>query len=197
MPSCSYEQTGCLTNYLKYVFQNGKFDKMLDLRCSRHYKKLRWRCYIHNKLTINRFCEEMLTETVAEKTIVCFGDASFRHNSKGHASSPKQERFVKRLRQLKANVYMTNEYNTSQICSKCMKGQRLEDCKTSTNSHYVRRCTNKTCRTIWNRDVNAARNILYVGKHWIQEGSRCEIFSKMLPRKMRIGSQIKNGLPRC
>src|ERR1700733_494952 len=45
-------------------------------------------------------------------------------------------------------------------------------------SHFVRRCT--VCRTIWNRDVNASRNMVYLALHKVYGLDRPVLFSSRL-----------------
>jgi transposase len=78
---------------------------------------------------------------------------------------------------------------TSQVCSKCIVEQKMdgmlgwhhpkgwlhdaclpEQLSVKSRLHGVRRCENAYCRTVWNRDVNAARNILRVFQHLRQSG---------------------------
>jgi hypothetical protein len=180
--------------YLTHVL-SAEFGKMLEMVCSKKYKKLRWKCYMDNKRTVNQFCKEIVEYCIPEQTIVCFGDASFRHNSAGYASSPKQAQFVKELRKMNVKVHMTNEYNSSQVCSRCMKEKRLIGCETARkNKHFVRRCTEKSCRMIWNRDVNAAINMVTIGKIEIMSGDRPALFKTSLI-KVRLGLQLQTRKP--
>ena len=86
--------------HLRYLYGGIQLQKLLAVKSTKKYRKLRWTRYIHNKKTITRFCKEVLSLSGVspDKTIICFGDAKFAHNSRGNASSPKQTRFVKELR---------------------------------------------------------------------------------------------------
>ncbi|KAI8578038.1 hypothetical protein K450DRAFT_248739 [Umbelopsis ramanniana AG] len=46
--------------------------------------------------------------------------------------------------------------------------------------HFVRRCTNNICRIIWNRDVNATRNMAFLGINWSTKWI-AQILLSMLP----------------
>ena len=158
---------------------------MLDLRCSAKFKKLRWTCYMDKQKTIDKWCTELLGDHGPTKTIICFGDANFSHTFGGSRSSPKQGPFVKVLKQKNAHVFMTPEFNTSQVCSNCLAPTRLKPgCKSRKviETHFVRSCTTKTCLTVWNRDINAARNMIKVGRGIILCGGKPEVFSHVLPK---------------
>lgn len=180
IPSLKGSTTVVSLQYIKYVLSQ-RFKDRLAMVTSRKYKKLRWKVYIENQKTVQRFCKEIVADSVPEHLIVFFGDAKFNHALKGTASSPKQARFVKQLRNMKVNVYMVNEFNTSLVCNECKSERRLVDCNTANKPYTVRRCTEPSCRMIWNRDVNAAGNILDVGYHMLLHKKRPSVFSKRLP----------------
>jgi transcription elongation factor Elf1 len=60
-------------------------------------------------------------------------------------------------------VVVVNEFYTSQVCSRCgerrLRGKSLD----GDTMHAVQVCTN--CGTVWQRDVNASRNLQYIFKH--------------------------------
>lgn len=186
--------------YLAHVLGSVDFTHLFDLKCSHRYKKLRWSSYMHNQKTVRKFCEELIADNDRSKTVICFGDASFSHNLKGTATSPKQERFKKCFRLIGCNVYDTPEYNSSQVCTNCLKPQRLEPgCKSKKviEKHFVRSCIEKTCQTIWNRDVNAALNMIKIGKGLILEGSKPEVFSHQLPKRSKQPVVKQNPVVGC
>lgn len=167
---------------LQYKLQP-KFLDCLELRCQKKLLKLRWDCYIKKQRTVHKFCKEMLEGVDKEKAIVCYGDASFFHSTRGLPPSPKQNQFVQCLRRsFRVEVLLTNEYNTSQVCSKCMGSVKLVPLSSKLrNPHYVRSCTVKNCLTKWNRDVNGARNIIRVAKELILKGERPRVYRTQLP----------------
>ena len=63
--------------------------------------------------------------------------------------------WVKHLKRC-ATVVLVNEFHTSQLCAWCQKAlHQLKNC------FRLKRCLNSDCnRDFWNRDVNAAINIL-------------------------------------
>jgi len=170
------------TNYLEYILDGEFLTVMLNVKCSKSYVKLRWKRYIHNKQTVYNFCKEVLAGYDPKLTIIYYGDASFQHNMKGKSTSPKQMRFVKELRRMNANVWMTSEFNSSLVCSSCKSEKRMKGFESSKNRYKVRECQTTTCCKIWNRDGNAARNILDIGRTLIRTGEKPLVFSKILPK---------------
>ena len=73
------------------------------------------------------------------------------------------------------------EFNTSQVCSKCLKEERVqkpEKMLCIAKPHFVRKC--QTCQTMWNRDVNAARNMIDIVKEIERVGEKRLCFQKKL-----------------
>lgn len=192
MPTC---KTDCSYNTLllmTYLFNNkNKLNEYLEIQCTRYIRHNRWRCYIHKHKTLDDACKKILSGK--ENPVISYGDASFCHNTKGHPSSLRGNHIYHRMKFVHhVNIFYTREFNTSQICSNCHAEQRLvglctkydivrPGTKRPSNTHFVRSCTN--CRMIWNRDVNASRNILYLGK---KESERPELFCRKLPASIAL-----------
>ncbi|CAO3609169.1 unnamed protein product [Cunninghamella blakesleeana] len=70
-----------------------------------------------------------------------------------------------------------NEYNTSQVCSKCGR-KSLDNIRDASGHkiHSVLVCTN--CHTVWNRDQNASRNIRSIFLSLLFHHHRPQIFQK-------------------
>lgn len=140
-----------------------------------HYKQervLRWRTYRKEQKALHELCIRVIGDPSLKKenVIVVYGAGQFRSAMVGKRSVP-----VKRFRKyLDAIVILTSEMRTSRVCSNgCfwgqagaspekdelipMRGERSASGKAGPSIHAVRRC--QECGTIWNRDVNAARNI--------------------------------------
>jgi transposase len=79
------------------------------------------------------------------------------------------------LRRRCRNTRLVSEFRTSQICSKCT--ERLDQ----TRFWGLKKCNN-TCLTLWDRDVNAARNIRHVFLHRNQHGLYPEAFRRGIPQ---------------
>jgi hypothetical protein len=90
-------------------------------------------------------------------TVIAFGDASFNHASKGHHATPNvraKKEFAK-----KARVRLTNEHRTSVACSAPSCPEESMHEPGAQTEHWQVKCC-RGCHQQWNRDVNAARNIL-------------------------------------
>jgi hypothetical protein len=180
---------------LRYIF-SGPLQKVVELKQSKKCRKLRWKVYMHTQKTLSRFCSDRLGGMDETKhTVIAYGDGKFNTNSKGHAPLPRNDKLLELLRKHKHrakmkrlyNVTVLNiwEFNTSQVCSTCHSFDGLDGCETATNSHFVRRCQNPSCRMIWDRDVNACRNMIYLGKLLKNRMERPELFRRSL-KKLRL-----------
>lgn len=191
-------KTNCSDNTLvlmNYLFDNKeKVDLYFKIQCTRYIRHNRWRCYIHKNKTLDKACKKILSDK--KNPVISYGDASFCHNNKGHPSSLRGNWIYHRLKYIhKANIFYTREFNTSQICSNCHAESRLVGLCTKydiirpgvqrpSNTHFVRSCTH--CRMIWNRDVNASRNILSLGKISTSGSDRPDLFCKKLPASIAL-----------
>lgn len=92
-----------------------------------------------------------------QHTLVFLGAGKIAANSpiKGHART-SVERVVEYLKRI-ADVVYIDEFRTTILCSECHILQ-----KTSKSPHRYQYCVH--CNTNWNRDINAANNMLYLGK---------------------------------
>ena len=184
-PSMSKGTVRAFETYLHFLFETDNHAKMVKFRTSRKVKKLRWTCHIHKQLAIDGICKELIGSYNKKKDIiVAFGDASFNHASKGYAPSPRRTLISNRLsRHHGIEVIPVREFNTSQVCSVCYSPQGLSKAPSTfhiTKPHFVRRCSNPTCQIMWNRDVNAARNIRDLGKIQFLGWKRPLLYSKSL-----------------
>ncbi|CDH59914.1 predicted protein [Lichtheimia corymbifera JMRC:FSU:9682] len=78
-------------------------------------------------------------------------------------------------------VINIDEYLTSQICHNCqqrtLRNMQIDDMKL----HTVLHCTNNHCRTMWNRDKNAAKNIYQIARSHIFGQGRPLPFARPSP----------------
>ena len=71
------------------------------------------------------------------------------------------------------------EFQSSKVCSKCqtMTLEHVREGDGGNALHAVLRC--KNCDTVWNRDVNTARNLRLIALHMAANGNRTpEVFTR-------------------
>jgi hypothetical protein len=133
--------------------------------------------------------ENALVKSIPKDTVIAFGDASLG-NHFGHLESTPNKR-IKTLLKKNFKVVDVDEHRTSLLCSTCehalsvpkmlkrlSKQEKIKNEKKKEKDKSVeelvsvwgvRRCNNNKCsRSHWNRDTNAARNILKVFLHSVR-----------------------------
>jgi hypothetical protein len=128
--------------------------------------------------------------------IVAFGNGSAPH-LRGKLPAPSK-RFLRHLKSLsKRNVFVStviiDEYLTSQVCAKChqrtlvnLRERSMPSTTAGSKIHAVLKCS--SCSTVWNRDVMAAKNILYIFQYMaLHNNERPE------PFKRRISTNAEDG----
>ena len=90
-------------------------------------------------------------------------------------------------------ILEVNEYNTSKLYNKTfkeMKNVSVRKNKHSKHLHEILTLKEETEKCIYvNRDVNACKNILYIGKYYLQNQSRPKEFS---PKLKEIKKTVKS-----
>ena len=103
-----------------------------------------------------------------KRTVVAFGDGMFSMTMKGKRAGVSRLLF-RALRHHDRLGHLTlvkvPEFNSSRVCSRCQELSLDHVCDEASGDslHAVLRC--KSCDTVWNRDVNAARNIRHIALH--------------------------------
>ena len=175
----------CFMKYLNHVNMKEFCNSLQKFHFRWKTRLKKWNEYIQQQKTLHSICEEIISTVPKENTcVIAFGDASWTQG-KGYESSPRGKKFYNYLKtnyedHKRILVFSTPEFNTSQICSKCNLHERIKACKKPAiaKPHFVREC--KTCSTIWNRDINACRNIITVAKGLLERGYKPEIFSNYI-----------------
>lgn len=183
-------KTNCSQNTLQFMnwieLHSKEMNQLFTLRLSKKIKHCRWKCYIHKQMTLDETCKKIIGNDKKNR-IIAYGDASFCHNSKGHPPSLRGNWIYHRLKYIhKANVMYVREFNTSKVCSNCHYSKEMigfDNGSHHVNKHFVRSCTN--CHMIWNRDVNASLNMIYLAKEMIAGRQRPELFSKSLKHALQ------------
>jgi hypothetical protein len=150
------------------------------------FRKLNFRRFTRTKqseeVLLNEIENKFLTkedETNGKKLLVLYGDYSRTSQMKGTISTPNIG--FKKLLLKRFEMFEINEYNTSKLYNKTFK--ELENVSVRKNKHKkhlheILTPKEKTERCIFvNRDKNACKNILYLGKYFLEHQSRPKEFS--------------------
>ena len=136
--------------HLRHALQHR--DRLCAFYGTQRWLRLRWKSHIAKEKMWEVMVQRITNGN--RRTVVALGDASFAHNSRGHASTPTKG--LRRRLQGRCRLRMIDEYRTSITCSLC-DGTLPK----RTRRWQVKVCPD-VCLTTWNRDVNAARNILSI-----------------------------------
>lgn len=167
MPTAKTSATVVFQAHLRYVLTHR--ETLCTFYGAQRWLRLRWKCHIAKE----KMWEVMVRRITGgnPRTVVALGDASFAHNSKGHASTPTKG--LRRRLLGRCRLRMVDEYRTSITCSLC-----AGDLPKRTRKWQVKVCSD-ICLTSWNRDVNAARNIRAIFLHMnAHVGERPECFRR-------------------
>ncbi|KAJ2062697.1 hypothetical protein GGI17_002204 [Coemansia sp. S146] len=162
---------------LQYLFKTANFVTHMEMHQKLRVREVRWKVCEQKASTIAEYCRRITVGRKREETAISIGDAKIK-NMRSCMPCPRVKKLIDQLRRTGWHAIMVKETNTSQVCSSCMmrlsEGQApVKLCDVGSdhdthrfkakpgNKHFVRRCT--VCLKIWNMDVNAARNIAYLG----------------------------------
>ena len=135
------------------------------------FLKWRFKTKIYSQKALAELSTRMTGGKQGGRTIVGLGDWSQQDGFKGLPKAP-----IKRMRNAlkkRAVVLDVDEYMTSKTCSGCQGMDAMEHVKVNVERkgrdgvekrrlvkcHQILRCKNIDCRTCWQRDLNASRNI--------------------------------------
>lgn len=145
------------TDYIK--FQRKHMKKKNKIYLNKNLAKLKFEAWRERQKFIDNYVTNTIIGT-ADTVTVYYGASHLSANSpiRGYRRGP-HSLFRKTLEMNeKITLIYVDEYNTTKFCSKCM----------SKTNHVVSRSPHRysfcsTCGTLWNRDINAANNILIKG----------------------------------
>ena len=128
---------------------------------------------------VARFCGTANKVKQKENVVIALGDADMRGNMRG-LPPVMSTTWVKHLMRC-TMVVMVNEFRTSKLCCGCHKVMHQQK-----NCFRVKRCINSDCsRGFWNRDVNAAINILNLFLWAVRGNCNCSASSNSRPEAFR------------
>lgn len=137
------------------------YKRLWQAKTTKGWGRERFRVYTLKRKTLDRFFGSMRKKG-EEKPVIAYGAAKFNPNSKSELSAPTTF-LSKRCSKHYPTIYV-DEYNTTKVCHGCdeklcpiLKMTREEKKR---EIRGLRWCSSTKCRTLMNRDLNAALNIL-------------------------------------
>ncbi|KAJ3337404.1 hypothetical protein HDU93_001104, partial [Gonapodya sp. JEL0774] len=137
MPSPKTAEPASLHLYL--VFFLNHLGQMLDFYSQHCWRKLRFKSKIGQQRALSKLVERFTQGRKPSDCIIAWGAASFNQSSPGHPTSPNK--LIRRM-------FVSAGVLVNQGVKQKLWG--------------VRSCSTPNCGVTWNRDLNAARNILYL-----------------------------------
>ena len=149
------------------------------------FQKTKWHIHINTQrsesLMLNRFEEKF---GPPDKVVIGFGDWDQGSRQMKFHEPTKGKGMRKLFRKAGYQVYLVDEYHTSCQCYNCARAEgRCEPFREVVNPrpwrreerplvtcHGLVKC--KTCRRLWNRDVNSSLNILRIMKYRARDEDR-------------------------
>ena len=184
-----------LSHYNSKSLSGGRYEAYLiaKLRVNLELAEFYERPY-HRRLKMTQFMRKQQTEAhlmnnfrskfhpndPASNVVVCFGDWSEQTHRRFH-EPVKGIGFRNLFRKAGYHVYLVDEFRTSIKCSVCSDPDRVVEnfryCKNPRPNkanrilrHGLLRCIH--CRRLWNRDVNAAKNIWKIANAALENEAR-------------------------
>lgn len=177
VPESSTPSVVAFQSHVAYVLKHR--DKFLGFFGSKRHRQQKWGVYIKKQKAIDYMCKKVTGGRAKTEVTVAFGSARGPH-MKGTLPAPVK--LLHKALQQRAVVVNVDEFRTSVICSKCnhrdmlgvkcSEGLAIQKGRTRFPLYDVRACQNPSCRTVWNRNLNAARNILEVYLNLLVRGVR-------------------------
>jgi len=99
-----------------------------------------------------------------ENTFIAYDNGKIGPCIGGYIRVPHKD-LLRALKRKTPNILIVDEFKTTKLCSKCNN-----ECNTvSKDRNRFQVCHN--CKRVWNRDINASRNILFKALHIILKGT--------------------------
>ena len=156
------------------------------------FRKLAFRRFVRTKQSESKLLNEIentyLTKDEiksGKKLVILHGDYSRTTQMKGTISTPNIG--LKKVLLRKFEIIDVNEYNTSKLYNKTLKEMKNVKVKRNKHSKYLHEILTPKeetkCRIFVNRDVNACKNILFLGKCYLSNQTRPEEFKRKIKNK--------------
>ena len=162
---------------LEYLYApNSKLSESIVAYNTLKYKRLTLRGHIGKQRGLKHILKGFLQWSGYYNNrcvAVGFGNATFRQNTRGYVAGGFIREFKRALEDY-VKVINIDEYHTSQVCNNCLHNHRRIVKLPSSQSWHLKLC--KVCCQFYNRDMNAAKNMLYILLALIQNSNICSAF---------------------
>ena len=166
------------------------------------FRKLAFRRFIRTKQSevklLNEIENTYLTKEEikqGKKIVILHGDYSRTSQMKGCISTPNIG--MKKLLLSRFDIVEINEFNTSKLYNKSLK--EMENVSVKRNKHkkslheILTPKEETKCRIFVNRDVNACKNILLLGKCYLESQTRPEEFTRKVIKTEKVKKPKKQA----
>jgi hypothetical protein len=185
-----------IEEYKKYITNKNKLNNQVKPFYNNIlFRKLNFRRFVRTKQSEENLLNEIENKFLTKddkinnkKILLLYGDYSRTSQMKGTISAPNIG--FKKLLLKRFEILEVNEYNTSKLYNKTFK--ELENVSVRKNKHKkhlheILTPKEETERCIFvNRDKNACKNILYLGKYFLRNQSRPIEFCQKTKEKIVV-----------
>ena len=180
-------------NFKKFIINKTKVNNEVSkFYQNKLFRKLAFRRFVRTKQSESKLLNEIentyLTKDEiksGKKLVILHGDYSRTTQMKGTISTPNIG--LKKVLLRKFEIIDVNEYNTSKLYNKTLKEMKNVKVKRNKHSKYLHEILTPKeetkCRIFVNRDVNACKNILFLGKCYLSNQTRPEEFKRKIKNK--------------
>jgi hypothetical protein len=166
------------------------------------FRKLAFRRFIRTKQSEVKLLNEIENTYLSKeeikqgkKIIILHGDYSRTSQMKGCISTPNIG--MKKLLLSRFDIVEVNEFNTSKLYNKTLKEMENVSVKRKKHKkslHEILTPKEETkCRIFVNRDVNACKNILLLGKCYLESQTRPEEFTRKVIKSEKVKKPKKQA----
>ena len=190
-----------IVEYKKFITNKNKLNNNVKTFYNNIlFRKLNFRRFTRTKqseeVLLNEIENNFLTKEDkinGKKILILHGDYSRTSQMKGTISTPNIG--FKKLLLKRFEMFEINEYNTSKLYNKTFKELKNVSVRKNKHKKHLHEILTPKEKTEWcifvNRDKNACKNILYLGKYFLEHQLRPKEFSPKPKENNVIIKQIK------
>jgi hypothetical protein len=149
------------------------------------YRKMRFQGYISTQVENERIVKK-IKEIYGDNIIIGIGNGGQNGNNLKNTEPTIGIGLIRIIKKHFCHVFLIDEHRTSKVCS-CCKDEveyytEITKQRTYTKGalycHSLLVCKNKKCCKLWNRDINASKNILEIMEAEVRGKERAEYFKR-------------------